>query len=147
MRPSGSRLRVFIYRLLPPLNLPISLSLSALSFLAAFPRERIFRGTNPTTPFFARPWGGRGEGYTGAWWPLQRFKSPQRTPTHSNHLHSKGALPSTLLPLQAMWIPAFGTPSDRKRSGRGESWEEGIKFVRWVRNWKIWFARRCWLFD
>lgn len=83
MRPSGSRLRVFIYRLLPPLNLPISLSLCSL-----FPR-RISARTNfswhePHHPLFctgAVAKGTRGRGGRSS--VLNHLNALQRTRTTS----------------------------------------------------------------
>lgn len=137
MRPSGSRLRVFIYRLLPPLNPHLSLSpppprrARRISARANFswhePHPR-----SPFCAFFARPWGGRGEGYAGAWWPLQRFKSPRRTPTRTTStpngpFHS--APPSSGGDVDTFrGVDPLRQETFWKGEGGG-SWEEGIKFV------------------
>lgn len=87
-------------------SFPLSLSLSSpLPFSSHFRANEFFvdrKHENPTPrlpfcTFFARPWGGRGEGYAGAWWPLQRFKSPQRTPREPPPLQRAFPFRATLL--------------------------------------------------
>lgn len=127
-------------------SFPLSLSLSSpLPFSSHFRANEFFvdrKHENPTPrlpfcAFFARPWGGRGEGYAGAWWPLQRFKSPQRTPREPPPLQRGLSIPRHP-PLEAMYPSWSRTPSsNRKRSGRGQSWELNsfvtrVGFIEWV---------------